>query len=145
MPFASRTTPKRLAGSWQKHSLGMTRLRLLLESPPVEFEEYVKIYSLSAGRDGLTIIARNASTGARAGALITEDATSPPPPGIEQVSEKFDPIFDLLGQLDENYRDDRTVRPGECMHLLLLGVAEEFARLSIGQHLVKICLDNGAA
>lgn len=111
----------------------------------VEFEEFVKFFSSSAGRDGLTIIARDASTGAMAGALLTEDATSPPPAGIDQLTEKFDPIFDLLGQLDAQYRDGRTFVPGEYLHLFLLGVAEEFTGRSIGQHLVNTCLDNGVA
>lgn len=65
-----------------------------------EFEAFVKLFSASAGREGLTIIGRDASTGEMAGALLTEDATSSPPAGIDQMTEKFDPIFDLLGQLD---------------------------------------------
>jgi len=67
----------------------------------------VKLFFSSAGRDGPTIIARDASTGAMAGGLLTEDATSPPPKGIDQLSEKFDPIFDLLGQLDKQYSNGR--------------------------------------
>jgi len=130
-----------LAETFTRHdppavALGLTR---------VEFEEYVTLYSLSAGRDGLTIIARDAATGVMAGALLTEDATSPPPEGIDQVTERFQPIFDLLGQLDEKYRNGRTVRLGEYLHLLLLGVAEEFTRRSFGQTLIDTCLDNGAA
>lgn len=111
----------------------------------VEFEQFVKLFSSSAGRDGLTIIARDASTGGMAGALLTEDATSSPPAGIRQLSEKFDPIFDLLGQLDTRYRDGRTLYPGEYLHLFLLGVADGFMGRSIGQHLVATCLKNGLA
>lgn len=110
-----------------------------------EFEAFVKLFSASAGRDGLTIIGRDASTGEMAGALLTEDATSSPPAGINQLTEKFDPIFDLLGQLDAEYRDGRNLRSGEYLHLFLLGVADAFAGRNIGQHLVATCLANGVA
>lgn len=104
-----------------------------------EFEEFVKLSSPSAGRNGLTIIARDASTGAMAGALLTEDATSRPPEGIDQLTEKFDPIFDLLGQLDAQYREARNVHPGECLHLSLLGVADGFTgRVSANTWLISV-------
>ena len=108
-----------------------------------EFEEFVSLFSASAGRDELTIIARDASTGQMAGALLTEDATSPPPKGMDQLSDRFDPIFDLLGQLDAHYRDGRTIHPEEYLHLALLGVQDGFTGRNIGQNLVDTCLDNG--
>ncbi len=110
---------------------------------PNEFEAFVELWSPAAGVDGLTIVARDA-TGQLAGVLLTDDAATPPPQGLEAVSDKFDPILDLLGQIDAEYRDVRTIEPGQTLHLFLLGVAEQFTRRMIGQHLVSACLANGA-
>lgn len=111
---------------------------------PEEFEAFVGAWSPAAGSDGLTIVARDVATRQLVGAMLTEDAAAPPPPGLENISEKFDPIFDLLGQIDAEYRAERTIEPGRYLHLFLLGVAEEFTGRKIGQHLVAVCLANGA-
>jgi ribosomal protein S18 acetylase RimI-like enzyme len=110
---------------------------------PNEFEAFVELWSPPAGVEGLTIVARDVSTGQLAGALLTDDAASPPPQGLDSVSNKFDPILDLLGQIDAEYRDERTIERGQTLHLFLLGVAEQFTRRMIGQHLVAACLANG--
>ncbi len=111
---------------------------------PNEFEAFVELWSPAAGVDGLTVVARDVATGQLAGVLLTDDAATPPPQGLEAVSDKFDPILDLLGQIDAEYRDVRTIEPGQTLHLFLLGVAEQFTRRMIGQHLVSACLANGA-
>ena len=112
---------------------------------PDEFEAFVTLWLPGAGVDGLTIIARDSGTGQIAGALLTDDAAAPPPEGIEGLSEKLDPIFDLLGQIDTDYREGRTILSGQYLHLFLLGVAEQFTRRGIGKGLVAACLQNGAA
>ncbi len=111
---------------------------------PNEFEAFVDLWSPAAGVDGLTIVARDVATRKLAGALLTDDAASPPPEGLDSVSEKFEPILDLLGQLDAEYRNERTIEEGQYLHLFLLGVSEQFTRRMIGQHLVAACLANGA-
>ncbi len=91
-----------------------------------EFEAFVRLWSPAAGGEGLTIVAREVASGRLAGALLTEDATSPFPQGLDSVSDKFDPIFDLLGQIDAEYRRERAIEPGQTLHLFLLGVSEQF-------------------
>jgi ribosomal protein S18 acetylase RimI-like enzyme len=78
------------------------------------------------------------------GALLTEGFASAPPEGMDHLSPKFNPIFDILGQLDAEYRSGRVVQPGETIHLFLLGVAEHSAGKGTGQQLVAECLANGA-
>ena len=78
------------------------------------------------------------------GALLTEDSASAMPEGIDRLSPKFDPIFDILGQLDTEYRGDRTVAPGESLHLFLLGVADRAAGRGVAQRLVAAGLERGA-
>ena len=129
-----------LGESFTQHDPPAVAVRLT----PDEFAAFVELWSPSAGVDGLTIVARDVATGQLAGALLTEDAASPPPQGLDAVSEKFVPIFDLLGQLDVEYRDGRTFEQGQTLHLFLLGVGGQFTRRMIGQHLVAACLANGA-
>jgi GNAT superfamily N-acetyltransferase len=78
------------------------------------------------------------------GALLTEDAASALPDGMDRLSTKFEPITDILGQLDEEYRGGRIVPPGECLYLFLLGVDARFAGQGVARQLVTACLENGA-
>jgi ribosomal protein S18 acetylase RimI-like enzyme len=111
---------------------------------PAEFESFVRLFCPKAEIEGLTIVARSAASGEMVGALLTEDATSAPPEGMGQLSPKFDPIFDILGQLDADYRAGRTVHPGESLHLFLLGVASHFVGRGVAHGLVDACLAHGA-
>jgi len=108
-----------------------------------EFEGMVRLFCPRAGDEGLTIVARAAATGELVGALLSEDSASWPPDGFDRLSAKFDPIFDILGQLDTEYRGGRTPPPGECLHLFLLGVAERFAGQGVARQLVTACIENG--
>jgi len=110
---------------------------------PVEFAAFVGLFCPKAAVEGLTIVARHAGTRELVGALLTEDSASALPDGMDQLSPKFEPIFDILGQLDTEYRADRPVRPGEALHLFLLGVAESVAGRGVAQHLVSTCLEHG--
>ena len=110
---------------------------------PPEFEDFVRLLCPRAAADGLTIIGRSADTGEMAGALLTEDSASPPPEGLDRLSRKFDPIFDILGQLDADYRREKTVLPGESLHLFLVGVAQAFGGRRVAHQLVASCLENG--
>jgi ribosomal protein S18 acetylase RimI-like enzyme len=110
---------------------------------PAEFEDFVAVVSQSAGTDRLTIIARNLASGAMAGVLLAEDAATAFPDGMDRLSAKFDPIFDLFGQLDEQIDEERPSAPGVVLHLFLLGVDERFARQGIAQALVRSCVANG--
>jgi ribosomal protein S18 acetylase RimI-like enzyme len=110
-----------------------------------EFESFVRLYGARAAADGLTVVARAAETGEMVGALLTEDSASPPPEGLDRVSPKLDPIYDILGQLDADYRRGRALTPGEFLHLFLLGVAPGAGGRGVAQRLVAACLENGRA
>ncbi len=88
-------------------------------------------------------MARLAGTGELVGALLTEDSASAMPDGMDGLSAKFNPIFDILGQLDMEYRSGRTVRLGESLHLFLLGVSDRVAGRGVAQQLVVACLEHG--
>jgi GNAT superfamily N-acetyltransferase len=109
-----------------------------------EFEEFVWLLCPTLGAEGLTIVARHAGTREVLGVLLTQDSASALPDGVGRLSPKFDPIFDILGQLDAEYRAGRAVSPGECLHLFLLGVSDRIAGRGVGQQLVAACLELGA-
>ncbi len=109
-----------------------------------EFEEFVRLFCPKAEAEGLTIVARHSGTGELVGVLLTEDSASEMPDGMDRLSAKFDPVFDILGQLELEYRGDQLVRPGEALHLFLLGVSEKVAGKGVAQRLVAVCLENGA-
>ncbi|MBZ5570269.1 MAG: GNAT family N-acetyltransferase [Acidobacteriia bacterium] len=111
---------------------------------PSEFEAFVRLFCRKAAAEGLTIVARLADTGELVGALLTEDCASALPGGMDRLSAKFDPIFDILGQLDAEYRRGQPVRPGESLHLFLLGVSDRVAGRGVGHQLVAACLEHGA-
>jgi GNAT superfamily N-acetyltransferase len=111
---------------------------------PAEFGAFARLLCPKAIVEGLTIVARHVVTGEIVGAVLTEDGASGLPEGMDRLSRKLDPIFDILGQLDAAYRGDRAARPGEALHLFLLGVAESASGRGVAQRLVSTCLENGA-
>jgi ribosomal protein S18 acetylase RimI-like enzyme len=111
---------------------------------PSEFETFVRLFCPQAADQELTIVARCAETGEMCGALLTEDSASGLPDGIDRLSAKFNPIFDILGQLDEEYRGSEVAAPGESIHLFLLGVSQHFSGKGVARQLVTEGLSNGA-
>lgn len=110
----------------------------------LEFRAFVDLFCSQASGEGLTIVAHLADSGQLVGALFTEDAASPLPGCLEQLSSKFDPIFDILGQLDEEYRNDSEIEHGEQLHLFLLGVSPLVGGRGVAQELIRVCLENGS-
>src|ERR1017187_7810340 len=108
-----------------------------------EFEAFVRLLCPKVAAQGLTIVARLAGTGDLVGALLTEDSASALPDGMDRLSAKFDPIFDILGQLDTEYRGGQAVRSGDSLHLFLLGVSNRVAGRGVAQQLVTACLEHG--
>ncbi len=108
-----------------------------------DFEAFVRLLCPRAAIEGLTIVARLGPSGEMIGALLTEDSASEMPEGMDRLSAKFNPIFDILGQLDEEYRTGRRIVPGQFLHLFLLGVSSHVAGRGVAQGLVGACLENG--
>ncbi|HLL46792.1 MAG TPA: GNAT family N-acetyltransferase [Longimicrobiaceae bacterium] len=112
--------------------------------PPEVVRQVVSVFAPRAVEDGLTLVARDAATGELVGALLADDFAAPPPEGMEAVSERFRPIAALLEELDAGYREGRSIRRGEYLHLAMLGVSPAAAGRRVGQELVELCMENGA-
>lgn len=110
---------------------------------PDEFAALVELYRPRVAQGGLTIIARAIDTGELAGALLSEDSAAPFPEGVEDLSPKFEPIFDILSQLDTAHRVGRRQQCGDSLHLFLLGVRERYTRRGVAQRLVAEAITLG--
>jgi ribosomal protein S18 acetylase RimI-like enzyme len=108
-----------------------------------EFDAFVHLLCPQVASDNLTIVARLAGSGELVGALLREDWASTPPEGMDRLSAKFNPIFDILGQLEAEYRGNRKMLAGESLHLFLLGVSDRVAGRGVAQRLVAACLEHG--
>lgn len=114
-------------------------LAVALNIAAQEFEALLKWWSPKVAAEGLTTIARRTDTGEIVAVMFVEDAATNPPPGMEQLSDRFDPIFAYLGHLDSQYRGDIIPQPGESAHLVFCGVDDQFA----GQGLAQSMMTNG--
>jgi ribosomal protein S18 acetylase RimI-like enzyme len=110
---------------------------------PDEFAALVELYRTRVAQDGLTMIARAIDTGEIAGALLSEDSAAAFPEGVDRLSPKFEPIFDILSQLDADHRVGRRLPRGDSLHLFLLGVRERYTRRGVAQRLVAESLAIG--
>lgn len=111
---------------------------------PPEFEALVRLFTLKAVEERVTIVARSIATGEIDGALLTEDSASAGPDSMDLLSKKFDPIFAILTELETEYRQGQAIQIGECLHLFLLGVARSYGGRGVAQNLVGTCLQNGS-
>ncbi len=114
-----------------------------LTSPQVE--ALVTAFGPKAIAEKISVVARVASAEDLVGALLAEDFVTPPPDGLEDVAPSFAPIGALLGDLDSRYRASRTILPGSCVHIFMVGVADRASGQGIAQQLVTTCLANGRA
>jgi GNAT superfamily N-acetyltransferase len=106
-----------------------------------EFDHFLRLLVPQVLEDRLTMIARSTDSDEMLGALLTEDSASALP-DLQQVSRKFDPIFDILGELETEYRAGKSPQPGECVHLFLLGVSRSSGGRGVAQQLVEACIEN---
>ena len=107
-----------------------------------EFEELVDLYRPRAATGGLTMVARS-STGEMMGVLLAEDRRRRSLTASSGLSPKFAPIFDILGELDSEYRRGSIPLPGDALHLFLLGVTRRFSRQGVAQRPRRRCIAAG--
>jgi GNAT superfamily N-acetyltransferase len=108
-----------------------------------ELVEFIKLRGPKAAQEELTVLARDQETGQVVGALLTDDFASAPPEGIEHFSGKFGPIWALLDALDTQYKQGKSLRVGDSLHLLMIAVTHQHTGKKVAQTLVRACLENG--
>ncbi len=110
-----------------------------------DFSAFVSLLLPQVLSEELTMVARLGSTRELVGALLAMDSASPLPQAMSRLSDRFDPIFDILGELEVEYRRGVAPKPGQCLHVFLLGVSGRVAGRGVGQQLVASCLEHGAS
>ena len=125
--------------------------RVFFESEPLvvamnvsldEMEQFLQHFAPRMISDGLTVISRGKDSGLN-GILLTVDFASPPALDVNQFTSRYLPILSMLDILDEQFRGERTISPGECLHLFMLAVDGQFTGRGIGQGLLQACINNG--
>ncbi len=107
------------------------------------FVHFVKLFGSKTEQEGLTIVAIDKTTSQIVGAVVTDDFGLEPPDGLETISEKFVPVFTLLGELDDQYKENKTINPGEYLHIFMVAVDNQYKNKHIAYNLVQTCLENG--
>ena len=110
-----------------------------------DFEAFVRLLCPRAAAEGLSVVARSAASGQLIGALVADDPAGGPLHLPEPLARRFAPIFDILGQLDDEYRTQQPPAPRPMLHIFLIGVHERWCGRGIGRHLIARCIENGAA
>ncbi len=98
-------------------------------------------------KQNLTTIAKDKNTNEVIGCILLEDITTDQPGDISGIPLNFMPIIALLEDLDGWYLENNPVKPGEILHVIMVGVAEEYMNRSIAYELFmysyKICKELG--
>lgn len=110
-----------------------------------EFADYIKLLGEWIEQEQLTVIARDKSSDEIVGAVIAGDFASDSPlnPDSNDISAKFDPIVELIEELETRYKKDQQIKLGEYLHVYMLAVSPNHQRKKIAQNLLQVCLNNG--
>src|SRR5262249_34725496 len=108
-------------------------MAVVQDIPLKEFLDFVKLLVPKTQQEELTVLARDQETGQVIGAMITDDFASVPAKGMEHLGETFAPIFALLGELDKQYKEGRSLRLGEYLHLFMIAVNHQHKGRKVAQ------------
>lgn len=107
-----------------------------------EMLAFTKQYYPKIAAEGLSLIARDVATQAVIGARICEDSAIPPADElITHLSPKFDPLFACLEQLSEPYFQHYQPKPGECAHMFMVAVADDYTNMGIAPRMNRLFFD----
>lgn len=113
-----------------------------------QFSHFIHLLGPAIEQDGLSIVARDVSSGAMVGSSITLDMATQNPPAVLQL-EWLQPALALLNDLDDlylqKYFGGRHPLPDETLHFCWGAVVPQFQRRGIDQTMVDIALELGVA
>lgn len=122
----------------------MGALRVTLD----QFSHFIHLLGPAIERDGLSIAARDVSSGRLVGSSIQLDMATPNPPEVLRLSW-LQPALALLNDLDElylqKYFGGRHPLPGESLHFCWGAVVPKFQGRGIDKTMVDIALELGVA
>jgi ribosomal protein S18 acetylase RimI-like enzyme len=68
---------------------------------------------------------------------VCEDFVTELPEGIENISSNFNPIIALLCELDDPFKIENNVVPGQYLHMFMGGVYKEYAGSGIASGMTQ--------
>ena len=102
-----------------------------------EFYRFAVPVCQKAADEEISIIAKDQKTGEIVGFIISEDLMTVKPGPTEGIDNKFEAVFSLLSELEENYRKCHLVKGVHILHILMLGVQEKYSKRHIATTLVR--------
>ena len=118
-----------------------------LEIMPPEFKVFANVIVPPQLDNNLTFVAVDSETNKVAAIYFAEDYCQEEEAEIPGLSPKFAPIFALHEVLGEMYRTIREVKPGEVLHMFMLGVSKSYLGRGIGnkllRHSLELATENG--
>lgn len=118
------------------HSFTQETMSKALEIAPQSYISFAKIICQKALKDRLSLVAKDEKSGKVIGFSILEDFVTEFP-DLDDVDKRFLPIINLLGELDDWYKINYKVKPGETLHLFMTGVYEEYRNQGIAHQLME--------
>ncbi|WKN45720.1 GNAT family N-acetyltransferase [Tunicatimonas pelagia] len=137
--------PKHVATAAQCIASTFSKSEPMSEALAISEEEFIyfsQIVTQKAASDQLSVVVVTDEDEV-VGALICEDYTSPPPAGLEQASEKFEPIAALLEVLGKRFNQEHEVTPGSHLHMSMCGIYPQYVRQRLAQRLIQFAEDMG--
>ncbi|MFB8790660.1 MAG: hypothetical protein U7123_17850 [Potamolinea sp.] len=101
-----------------------------------EFYRFAVPICQKAADKKISLIAKDQKTGEVVGFIISEDFMTVDPDSLEGIDNKFEFVFGLLSELEDNYRKCHLVKAGQILHIFMLGVQEKYSKRHIATTLV---------
>ena len=111
-----------------------------------ELTNYVKLLGEWAEKQQLTVVAKDKFTNEVVGVVLAVDFASDfplTPENSEHISNKIEPIIELLSSLEVQYKRAKQIQAGEYLYIHMLAVSREYQRKKIAQKSIEVCLNNG--
>lgn len=115
------------------HDEPMTRNLKISEK---EFKYFAKIICEKMIKEKLSYICKNLSNEV-IGFCLNEDLITEPPKSIKRVTQKMEPIFNVLDRLDKLYLKDKTRKRNYFFHMFMVGVLRKYRGKGLAQKLIS--------
>lgn len=105
----------------------------------ISFNEFYQLavpVCQKAADEEISLIAKDQKTGEIVGFIISEDFMTSYS-NSEDIDNKFEAVFYLMSELEENYRSCNSVQAGQVLHIFMLGVQEKYTNRHIATTLVR--------
>ena len=114
-----------------------------LDISSASFTDFIRLLWPKLEQETLTVIARNQESRQIIGAMVSDDFAIESPEEMRQLGDNYEPLWAILDDLDNRYKQGRVLPKGEYLHFFLLAVDPRQSGKNVAKHLVQTCLENG--